>query len=95
MSDLPPFPTDDSTLDLIEMAINPGPDAERTSLDELLVLMSQMGGSDTDAVSSVEVIPHPFSPGDSIEAQVMRDPAYHHNDVIQALIDALRKERGT
>jgi hypothetical protein len=93
VTDLPEFPVDDSTLDLLSIALNPGPEAERTSLDELLTLLSQMGGSDTDAVASVEVMPHPFSPGDSIEACVMRDPAYHPNDVISALIAEIRRLR--
>jgi len=93
MSDLPPFPTDDGTLDLLVMALIPAPDAERTSLDELLTLLSQMGGSDTDAVASVTTMPHPLIPGESVEVDVMRDPTYHPNDVILALIRAVRAER--
>ena len=92
--DLPPFPTDDSTLDLLDLALNPGPDAERTSLNDLLTLLSQMGGSDTDAVQGVEVMPNPFVPGESADVNVMRDSVYSPNDVIRALIDALREARG-
>lgn len=95
MSALPPFPTDESTLAMLELALNPGPEADRTSLGELLTLMSQMGGSDTEAVETTEVMPHPFVPGESVEAEVMRDPVYHENDVILALIAALRLARAT
>ena len=90
MTDLPGFPVDDATLDLLWTALHPGEGAERTSLDDLLTLMSQLGGSDPTAVASTEVIPHPFIPGESVEVNVMRDAAYHPNDVIAALITEVR-----
>ncbi len=79
---LPPFPVDDTTLDLLWTAINPGPDAERTSLGDFLVLMSQMAGSDTQAVEE-----------ESDGIRTMRDPQYHHNGVIEALITEIRRLR--
>lgn len=82
---LPPFPTDDATLDLLHLALNPGPDADRTSLGDLCRLYSEMGGSDLTAVE----------PGDVDDrVQVMRDPEYHHNDVITALVAEVRRLRG-
>ncbi len=90
---LPPFPTDESTLDLLWTALNPGPESERTSLFDLLELMSELGGSDTSAVS--EVIPgNPLGLDiDGAEIHVMRDAVYSDHDVIRALIVALREER--
>lgn len=98
---LPPFPTDEGTLDLIMMALDPGPEAERTSLNDLLDLMSQLGGSDTTAVEEVlHADPRDDDPYDSRsdqpgwgqEIHVMRDPIYHEHDVIRALIKALREK---
>lgn len=82
MSTLPPFPTDPATLDLIERAINPGLDAERSSVGDLCQMYSEMAGSDLDAVESEE---------DGI--CTMRDPVYHHNDVIEALVVEVRRLR--
>lgn len=75
---LPPFPVDDGTLDLLSKAINPGPEAERSSVEDLLTLYSQLGGSDTGAVA--EVIDE-------------RDPSYHVHDVLAALIAEVRRLR--
>lgn len=36
------FPVDDITLDLLHTALHPGPEAERTSLYDLLELLSDM-----------------------------------------------------
>lgn len=80
---LPSFPVDDATLDLLWTALHPGPDAERTSVGDLLTLYSQMAGSDTEAVAEER---------DGI--QTMRDPEYHHNDVLAALITEVRSLRG-
>lgn len=98
---LPPFPTDESTLALIMMALDPGPESERTSLNDLLELMSQLGGSDTGAVESVEMvgglsdIAEDLIADDSgmIEIHHMRDPCYHEHDVIRALIAEVRRLR--
>ena len=101
MSLLPPVPTDETTLGMIMLALDPGPEAERTSLNDLLELMSQLGGSDTDAVESVEMvggltgIAEDLIADDSgmIEIHHMRDPCYHEHDVIRALIAEVRRLR--
>lgn len=86
---LPPFPVDPATLDLLSVAINPwihGVEAERSSLGDLLLLMSRLGGSDTDARVSEE-----WWNGDLYVT--MRDPGYTPNDVIAALIAEVRRLR--
>lgn len=92
---LPPFPVDDATLDLLSKAINPGPEAERSSVEDLLTLYSQLGGSDTEAVAEV------VDEGDAdlglglagAEVVLMRDPKYHVYDVVSALIAEIRRLR--
>ncbi len=99
---LPPFPVDDETLNMLSMALDPGPEADRTSVNEFLELMSQMGGSDTTAVA--EVIhddPRDEDPYESrgdqpnmgLEIHVMRDQQYHEHDVLRALIAEVRNLR--
>lgn len=73
---LPPFPVDAATLDMLWLAIHPGPGAESTSVSDLLRLYEELGGSDPTAVA--EVIDE--------HIVVMRDAGYHTNDVISALI---------
>jgi hypothetical protein len=83
---IPSFPVDDATLDLLEAAINPwvaNPDAERSSLHDLLTLFSEMAGSDPKAVA--EQLDE--------NTALMRDPVYHEHDVITALIDEIRRLR--
>ncbi|MCW6003790.1 hypothetical protein K1W54_04235 [Micromonospora sp. CPCC 205371] len=84
---LPPFPVDDSTLDLLSAALDPrahgDPDAKSSSVWDLLKLMSEMGGSDTTAVAEQ------VSEG----IVVMRDPHYHDHDVLKALIAEVRRLR--
>lgn len=87
---LPPFPVDPGTLDLLWTAINPGPDAERSSVGDFLSLMSQLGGSDVEVVVSVE---RGEVFGIEADIYVMRDPAYHDHDVIRALIAEVRRLR--
>ena len=82
MNDLPTFPVDDQTLDMIDMALDPPPGSERTSIGELCDLIAAMGGSDPDAVQSEE---------DGV--QYMRDASYHPNDVIAALVAEVRRLR--
>ena len=77
---LPPFPVDDSALAMLSAAINPGEDAERSSVSDLLVLYSEMAGSDTNAVDQ-----------DDGGVRVMRDPQYHEHDVITALIAEIER----
>ena len=90
---LPDFPVDDSTLDLAWLALNPGPESERTSLADFMEFMSQMGGSDTAAVDSIEW-GDPLDMGESVEIHIMRDAAYHEHDLIRALITEVRRLRG-
>lgn len=80
---LPPFPVDDATLDMLWSALHPGPGAERTSLWDFLGLMSELGGSDTSAVESEE---------DGI--RVMRDQHYTDHCVINSLISEIYRLRG-
>lgn len=90
MSDrLPPFPVDEGTLDMLWMALNPGPEAERTSVADFLQFMSEMAGSDITAVE--EVIDDGSHGGAAIH--VMRDPQYHGNDLIAALVEEIRRLR--
>lgn len=80
---LPPFPVDESTLQLLDDALNPQPLAERSSVSDLLEMMSQLGGSDPRAVAQVH------------ESGVeLRDQQYHEHDVIRALVAEVRRLRG-
>ena len=92
---LPPFPTDDTTLDMLEAAIAPWehghPEAVQSSVYPMLELMSQLGGSDTKAVA--EVVDDGGDGGASIV--VMRDPQYTSNCVMLALIAEIRRLRAT
>lgn len=85
---LPPFPVDDTTLDMLEAAIDPrahGDDmAETSSVLVFLEVMSQLGGADI-AVVEEEV-------GEQL--RVMRDAQYGVNDVLTALIGEIRRLRG-
>lgn len=80
---LPPFPVDPSTLDLIETALHPGPTSQTSSVGQLCDLYSALAGSDLDAVDHV-------SDGG---VRVMRDPHYHPNDIIDALLAEVRRLR--
>jgi hypothetical protein len=82
---LPPFPVDDQTLDLILSAIHPDPDLEsQASLFATLQLLSEMGGTDIEAVAEQH----------DENVAVMRDPQYHEHDLIAALIGEIRGLRG-
>ena len=81
---LPPFPVDESTLDLIEEAMTvPQKEGDRYSLWPLLDMYSRMAGSDPEAIQE-EI-------GDDIV--VMRDPIYTEWDVIEALVAEVRRLR--
>lgn len=90
---LPPFPVDDATLSLLEAAIDPwghgNPDATKPCLGDFLRFMSELGGSDTRAVASVE--DDGSDGGPSIVT--MRDPHYTDHCVITALIAEVRRLR--
>jgi hypothetical protein len=84
---LPPFPTDDTTLAMLEAAIDPWshghPEAVKSSLWPLLEMVSQLAGSDTRAVAE--------QLGEN--TYVMRDPQYTEHGVITALIAEIRRLR--
>lgn len=99
MNELPPFPVDDATLDLLMAAIDPrghgDPDAGQSNVGAFLDFMSQLGGSDTKAIEEV------LDPGDTFLAGIagapihlMRDPIYHTNNVLAALVEEIRRLRG-
>lgn len=89
MVTLPPFPVDDGTLDLLWRAMHPGPEADRSSMGDLLRLMSELGGSDTEAVAEV----HDDGSDGGTSIVSMRDPHYHDHDVIAALVTEVRRLR--
>lgn len=88
MASLPPFPVDDATLEMLEAAIYPwdhgDPDAERSSLWDFLMLMSEMGGPDPSAIAHEN--------GDQ-RVVVNRYPMYTDHCVITALIAEVRRLR--
>lgn len=89
---LPPLPVDDVALDLYLTALDPS--EGRTSLGDVLRLYSEMAGSDLDAVEGMEFHPHaPFAELGDGWWEVMRDPKYHANDLIRALIREVRRLR--
>lgn len=88
---LPPLPVDDVALDIYWSALFPGPDVERTSIGDVLDLYAEMGGSDLTAVA--EVIQRTWD-GEP-EVVEMRDPGYHPNDLIAALIAEVRRLRAS
>jgi hypothetical protein len=83
MGELPPFPVDDETLDLLDRALRPDETSPVSSLGAFLTFMSEMGGSDPAAVES-----------ESDGIRVMRDPSYHPNDLVLALVGEIRRLRG-
>lgn len=42
---LPPFPTDDATLDLLDRAVRPGPEVDRSSLGDFMDLIRDLAGA--------------------------------------------------
>lgn len=98
MNQLPPFPVDDETLDMLMAAINPrehgDSEARGSTVHSFLELMSQLGGSDTKAVAEVLDEGDPNIPGiTGAGVYVMRDQHYHENDVLTALVDEVRRLR--
>lgn len=92
---LPPFPVDDQTLDLLDAALHPrehgDPEATQSGVWPLLQFMSQMAGSDTDAVEEV----HDDGSDGGASIVTMRDPQYHDHDVLTSLIAEVRRLRAT
>jgi hypothetical protein len=82
-----PFPVDDVTLDMLLIAVDPwtyggNANAERSTLGDFLVLLSELGGSD----SRVTV-----EENDTVVE--LRDPQYSHGDVIIALVREIQRLR--
>lgn len=91
-NELPPFPVDDQTLDMLWTALNPDWNVhDRSSLNDFLDLMSQLGGSDTRAVERTVENPNLDESGPAIV--FLRDQLYSHHDVISALIEEVRRLR--
>lgn len=90
---LPPFPVDEGTLDLLMAAMFPrehgDPDAEQSSVGNFLIFMSELGGSDTRAVEEVVDDGSDGRPA----MHVMRDPQYHEHSVLEALVLEVRRLR--
>lgn len=86
MGILPDLPVDDVALDLYWSALHPGPDAERSSIGDVLDLLSEMAGSDPEAIVEEESDEH---------LVVGRDVLYHPNDLLSALIEEIRRLRST
>lgn len=82
MNQLPDIPLDDTTLDLLEQSLNPGPGAECSSLYSFLDMLTQLGGSDPAAVEREEN-----------GIKIMRDPQYSPHDLIEALVAEVRRQR--
>lgn len=78
---LPPFPVDESTLQLLDDALDPEPTGS-SSVSALLELLSQLGGSDTAAVTA-----------EHEHGVELRDQQYHEHDVIRALVAEVRRLR--
>lgn len=74
---LPPFPVDDQTLDIL---------AQPWGLLHAIDMYSRLAGSDPDAVESVDYIA-------GQEVTVLRDPQYSTQDVIDALSAEIRRLR--
>lgn len=84
---LPAFPVDDETLDLLETAIDPNRisvGGQCSSLNAFLEFMSELGGSAPDGQQEV---------GLEDGVAVYPDPSYHHNDVIKSLVAEIRRLR--
>jgi hypothetical protein len=82
-SSLPPFPVDDAALDLIWGALGYEESAQRSSITDLCVMFSALAGMDPDAVDEIA----------DGNIRVLRDPQYHHNDIIGALVTEVRRLR--
>lgn len=78
----PTFPVDDITLDLLWTALHPGPEAERTSLNDLVELLSDMHHGPPSK---------PEELGDGIV--YLPGVRWHPHDVIEALIVEVRSLR--
>lgn len=78
------FPTDNVTLDLLWTALHPGPDAERTSVGDLLDLLSDMHFG-------------PLGEPEELADDIAYRPGtrWSTHDVIAALVTEVRRLRAT
>lgn len=82
---LPPFPVDEQSLDLLWAAMHPDPEhTEVSSVFATLEMFSQLGGSDVTVFEEQEF---------EFSIKVMRDPIYSQDDVLIALITEVRRLR--
>jgi hypothetical protein len=82
---LPPWPVDEQSLGLLHRAVRPPKDAERSSLSDLCLMFSEMAGADLAATE----------PAQDLEGvEILRDPEYHANDIIAALVEEIWRLRG-
>lgn len=91
---LPPFPVDDSALDLLLSGVTIQDGAERTSLHETLDMLSMLGGSDPSNIAGEGFMESPLGDGSMIPYTELADEFYSVNDAIVALIAEIRRLRG-
>lgn len=87
--ELPPFPVDEATLDMLMAAIDPrsagDTEAESSCVETFLSFMSELAGSDPSAVlDEVDA---------DIQIRIMRDPIYSPHDVMIAMVNEIRNLR--
>lgn len=90
---LPPFPVDDSTLDLLLTGVTIDEGAERTSLHETLDLISMLGGSDPAKIVASGFMESPLGDGSIVPYDELADQFYSPHDVIRALVLEIRRLR--
>lgn len=88
--ELPDFPVDDSTLDLLLGAVTIEEGAQRTSLHETLDMISMLGGSDPSNVADEGFMESPLGDGSVVPYVELADQFYSVNDAIRALIAEIR-----
>lgn len=94
VANLPPFPVDDSALDLLLAGVTIQDGAHRTSLHETLDMLSMLGGSDPKNIESEGFMESPLGDGSMVPYTELADPFYSVNDAIAALIAEIRRLRG-
>jgi hypothetical protein len=90
---LPPFPVDDSALDLLLSGVTIQDGAERTSLHETLEMLSMLGGSDPNNIESEGFMESPLGDGTMVPYTELADPFYSVNDAIVALVTEIHRLR--
>jgi hypothetical protein len=82
---LPPWPVDEQSLELLHRAVRPPEDAQRSSLGDICRMFSELAGADLNAIEM-----DPWLQG----IKVFRDPEYHPTDIIAALVEEIWRLRG-